>query len=142
MNIKRIFFFALALIGLAFSAYASTQAFTLSRSHLIGPPVCPVLLGIPACVIVLVSYVLITIAWGMALVEKKSDRAFNFFVFGFLPAFILALIGSAGEIFGVGKCPHTSAGTPKCYISFGFLIMLAIGWGALDFLKNRIKKAH
>lgn len=134
---KKILHTGLNVLGLGFSAFAAYEAFSLSMTHLGGPPVCPVLFGVPACIIVLVCYVLITAAWGMALAGKQNRNALMVFAAGFTPAFLLALVGSTGEIFHFMSCPHTPKGFPKCFISFGFLIVLALGWGASTFLKNR-----
>ncbi len=128
MKSKEYLSTGLGLLGLGFSAYAAYVAFSLSAIHLSGTPTCPVVFSIPACVIVLVCYLLITIAWGMALAKKQERWSQIIFVSGFIPAFVLALMGSTGEIFGFANCPATETGFPKCFISLAFLIALVVGW--------------
>ena len=138
MSLKNTSHIALNLLGLGFSAYASYEAFKLSASHLGSVDlICPVLLGIPACVIVLICYLLIALAWAMVLAGKQNHKALIVFSIGFTPAFLLALIGSAGEIFNFASCPHTPTGFPKCFISFWFLIALAIAWAVQGVLLRR-----
>jgi len=141
VSTKSVLYYILNLLGLLFSAYASYAAFSLSRLHLAGPAVCPELLGVPACLIVLVCYVLIAVAWALALVLEPKLGASICFATGFISAFILALLGSAGEILSFGKCPATEMGTPKCFISLGFLVILAIAWVMSMRLKSCIAKA-
>ncbi len=136
MRIRAVFLAGLNLLGLLLSVYATSQALALSRLHLSGPPVCPVLLGIPACLIVLLCYVLISISWGIALAGKQNRLALIVFLSGFTPAFLLAVYGSLGEIFGFAECPKTPNGFPKCFISFGFLIVLMGGWLYSSFLSS------
>ncbi len=131
----------LGLLGFGFSAYAAYVAFNLSVVHLGGTPTCPVVFDIPACMIVLVCYLLITIAWGM-LLAKIGRWPLIIFMIGFIPAFLLALMGSTGEIFDFVNCPATEAGFPKCFISLAFLIALAAGWVAIDFLMKDIRESN
>ncbi|MDA0967331.1 MAG: hypothetical protein O2970_10295 [Proteobacteria bacterium] len=137
MKAQKLSYTGLNVLGLGFSGYAAYEAFSLSALHLGGTPTCPVLFGIPACIIVLVCYILLTVAWGMALIGRKNKQAMIIFVSGFTPAFLLALIGSSGEVFGFASCPHTETGFPKCFISFGLLIGLALAWGLSMTLKIR-----
>lgn len=132
MKSKAFLSTGLGLLGLGFSAYAAYVAFSLSAIHLGGIPTCPVVLGIPACVIVLVCYLLITIAWGM-MMTRKGRWPLIIFMIGFIPAFLLALMGSAGEIFDFANCPATETGFPKCFISLAFLIALAVGWAVSSY---------
>ncbi len=132
MRQKELLSTGLGLLGFGFSVFAAYVAFSLSTIHLSGTLTCPVVFGIPACVIVLVCYLLITIAWGMVLANKQGNWPLIIFVVGFIPAFLLALMGSAGEIFGFANCPATETGFPKCFISLIFLMALAVGWVALN----------
>lgn len=119
----------LRLLGLGLSVFAVYTAFSLSVAHLNGISICPMVLGYPACVIVLICYFLITIAWGMALTKNIGHWPLVIFLIGFFPALLLALIGSTGEVFGFANCPVTENGFPKCFISLAFLIAMAVGWG-------------
>ncbi len=131
----KFLYIVLNLIGLILSSYVTIQVFNLSVQHLKGPPVCPVFLGIPLCIVVLISYKVMTVAWFIALLKKQNSSS-TLFIFGFTPASLFAVIGSTGEIFSMGQCPHTSTGIPKCYISFGVLIVLAFLWTGLIVLKK------
>ena len=137
MRSKEYLTTGLGLLGLGFSAFAAYVAFSLSAIHLGGTPTCPVVFDMPACVIVFICYVLITIAWAMMLANKPGRWAQIFFTIGFAPAFLLALIGSTGEIVGFVSCPATENGFPKCFISIMFLIALAAGWIALSVRKKK-----
>ncbi len=137
MRSKEFLYVGLGLLGLVFSAFAAYVAFSLSALHLDGTPTCPIVFDMPACVIVFVCYVLIIIAWGMALTKKQGYWTQIIFAVGFLPAFLLALIGSTGEILGFASCPATDTGFPKCFISLIFLIALALGWVVLSVSKER-----
>jgi hypothetical protein len=137
MRSKEFLSTGLGLLGLGFSAFAAYVAFSLSAIHLGGTPTCPVVFGIPACVIVLLCYVLITIAWGMMLAKKQGRWPLIIFTVGFVPAFLLALMGSTGEIFGFANCPATETGFPKCFISLAFLIALAVGWAVASSLRKK-----
>jgi hypothetical protein len=138
MSIKKPLYNGLNLLGLGFSIYASYTAYKLLVDHLkVIEPVCPVLFSIPACTIVLICYILITISWAMALAGKQNRQAMIIFYVGFIPAFLLALGGSIGEVLEITSCPHAKAGFPKCFISFGFLIGLIIAWIFSVDLRNR-----
>lgn len=114
------------LLGLAVSVYASYEAFTLSQSHLRQGAVCPEVFSVPLCIIVLVCYVLIVLSWILVLLKRKKRLlSFAIFIIGLTPAVLLAFIGSTGELFGFSNCPRTENGFPKCYFSFGLLILLA-----------------
>ena len=132
MRSKEFLNTSLGILGLGFSGFAAYVAFSLSAIHLGGTPTCPIFFDVPACVIVFVCYVLITIAWGMVLANKQGRWAQIFFTIGFVPVFLLALIGSTGEILGFASCPVTETGFPKCFISLIFLMALAVGWIALS----------
>ena len=140
MRSNEFFYVGLSLLGLGFSTFAAYVAYSLSALHLDGTPTYPVIFDMPACVIVFVCYVLITIAWGMALVKKQGRWSQIFFAAGLMPAFLLALIGATGEIFGFANCPATDTRFPKCFISLVFLIALALGWVVLSVSKERSLK--
>ena len=84
--------------------------------------VCPKLLGIPACYIILACFIIPFIVHVF-----KLNHAVYFGVTGL--AFVIALIASIMEITGLGECPKTASGTPMCYYSlliFTSLIVLKI----------------
>ena len=141
MRSKEFLNTSLGILGLGFSAFAAYVAFSLSEIHLGGTPTCPIIFDMPACVIVFVCYVLMTIAWGMCLANKEGKLPSIIFTTGFIPAFLLALIGSTGEFFGFVSCPATQTGFPKCFISLAFLIALVGGWIVLATRREKHNRA-
>jgi hypothetical protein len=130
-------------IGLGLSIAGGYGAFGISHLHLTTHQSCPLLGIIPACYIILMAYGLMTLGW-------IGRIPFDYFIFirryrnilfwvGLVPAFLLALMGSMGEVFGFANCPHTGSGFPKCFISFGFLIILVLMWPK-SLLENFVKK--
>ncbi len=83
---------------------------------------CPLLLRVPACYIVLVCGLLVTISHFKIL----NDRHSLYFI-GAGIAFLIALVASVLEISGFSLCPKTSNGIPMCYLSllvFSSLLIL------------------
>lgn len=125
-------------LGLTLSAYAAFVALSLTLKHFGGTTTCPVLLGIPACLAVLMCYILITGAW---ILSFKKNAPFNpslLFFMGFIPAFVLAIAGSIGEVFDLSSCPATETGYPKCFVSLGLLVYLVASWWLSIKLKNKL----
>ncbi len=84
--------------------------------------VCPKLLGIPACYIILACFVIPFITH----ILKWNNRIYFIFT-GF--AFAIALVASIMQFTGNGECPKTANGTPMCYYSlllFSSLILFKI----------------
>ena len=84
--------------------------------------VCPKLLGIPACYIILTCF---TIPFFTHISKGKNSIYFLFTGI----AFIIALVASIMQFTGLGECPKTGNGTPMCYYSlllFTILIFLKI----------------
>ncbi len=84
--------------------------------------VCPKLIGIPACYIILACFIIPFLVH----IFKKSNGVY--FAFTGL-AFTIALIASIMEITGLGECPKTASGMPMCYYSlllFTSLIVLKL----------------
>ena len=126
-NILKLIPFA----GLILSALGIYEAFKISHLHFTTTEFCPTLAILPACYIVLISYTLMTLGWVGVLTSKISflnrHKKWLFWV-GFTPAFLLAVTGTAGEIFGFVECPKTANNFPKCFISLAFVFMIAVGW--------------
>lgn len=121
----------LAFIGLGLSVYGGFEAFKISHLHFIAEAACPTISVIPACYVVLICYTLMALAWLSVLTNKASIVKRGFWI-GFTPAFILAVIGTSGEIFGFASCPKTAIGIPKCFFSLGFVTALGILWAYLS----------
>ena len=85
--------------------------------------ICPKLIGIPACYIILACFIIPLI------VHLFKGKNYIYFAFTGL-AFIIALTASVMEITGLGECPKTAGGTPMCYYSlllFSSLIDIKYG---------------
>jgi len=92
---------------------------SLSYTELIEKDVCPKMLGIPACYIVLVSF---TMAGIMHALKTPLSNYLYFAAIGFVLFF--ALKGTITELRGIPICPRTAGGTPMCFISLGLCISL------------------
>lgn len=72
--------------------------------------VCPKLLGVPACYIVLACFVI------PFLVHILKSKNYIYFAFvGF--AFVIALVATIMQFTGHAECPKTANRTPMCYYS-------------------------
>lgn len=100
LNAILIIVFAIGIFGASELVYSE---FTQSN-------ICPKLLGIPACYIILACFVIPFIVH----VFNRSNSIY-FGLTGF--AFVVALVASIMEITGLGECPKTANGTPMCYYS-------------------------
>lgn len=83
--------------------------------------ICPKIIGIPACYIVMFCFV------GGLVSQLFSNSKFkhSFFIFIGL-VFGIALTGTIGELTGLAKCPRTSGGIPMCFISLGICTSLLV----------------
>jgi len=79
---------------------------------------CPTIVGIPACYIVLTCFI-------VGLVSHALRRYSIYFVFIGIVA-IIAVIGTVGDLTGVMKCPRTDSGIPMCYISLTICTTLLV----------------
>jgi len=115
---SRLLFYTIIVI-LLFSIYGS---FSLSIADFNTKNVCPKLLGIPACYIVLLFFVLILLSH---IFQSYMGTRLWYYVFLTVPL-LLALSGTITELSGKVICPRTSGGTPMCYISLGICMLLLI----------------
>ncbi len=115
---KQILFIVIVII-LLFSIYGS---FNLSMVDFHKKNICPKVLGIPACYIVLLFFIL-----GLAGHVFKEYLGRDLWYYGFIAVpFLLALGGSLTELSGKVICPRTPDGTPMCFISLGICTTLLI----------------
>ena len=102
---------------LLFVIYGS---FMLSRKDFRQKDVCPKIIGIPACYIVLILFV-------GALIVHALNFEIPYLYYGFLAVpFLLAFTGTLTELSGKVICPRTPNGTPMCFISLGFCTVLIV----------------
>jgi len=85
---------------------------------------CPKLFGIPACYVVLVSFLLVLP--GLLLRGRRIRRVF--YATGAISGFLIAVWFSANQLLDLKQCPKWF-GLPLCYVSlltFGALVLLWI----------------
>ena len=90
------------------------------KEYLIGN-ICPKLLGIPACYIILTCFLLALISH----IGYLKDQ-WKIYWIGILTALSLATYGTLGELFNFAECPKTDGGIPMCFISFAIFSSLAL----------------
>lgn len=119
----------IAIIVISF--FAINGAVNLSIKDYQQTNICPKLLGIPACYVVLVCFLFILVPH----IKRVYRR--NLWYFGVLAIpLLLALSGTLSELSGKVVCPRTAGGIPMCYISLGIclsLLLLKLG----EMLTNR-----
>ena len=123
---KRILFYGIIVI-LLFTIYGS---FNLSLTDFQKKDVCPKVLGIPACYLVFLFFVLTFIAHTF-----KGAIASDWWYYGFMAVpFLLALSGTLTELSGKVICPRTPGGTPMCFISLAFCTGLLV----MKFIEHKV----
>ncbi len=105
---------ALALLGFA-------GTISLVQNELASGNICPQLAGIPACYLIFGCFALVLISHSGIF----KDRSLFFFT-GAGIAWIMATVGTSGEIFGWMECPKTEGGIPMCYLSLAIFSSLLI----------------
>jgi hypothetical protein len=85
-----------------------------------GEAPCPDITGIPICYLVSVGYFLMLISQ----LFSKSKAASKLFCFGWGLVFLIALIGVVFEVTIGGVCPVSTQGTPLCYLSLIFSLLI------------------
>ncbi|HFA50688.1 MAG TPA: hypothetical protein ENJ95_16900 [Bacteroidetes bacterium] len=96
-------------------------AFGLVRNEYLKGNICPKTIGIPACYIIFACLIFILISETGFL----KDNSKLFFI-GAGIAWLMAVTGTVGQIFGWIECPKTGGGFPMCYISFAMFSSLII----------------
>ena len=104
---------------LLFSIY---RAFGISMMDFKNKNVCPKLLGIPACYLVLSFFAVALLTHTL---RHKSVAAMLYYILITIPL-LMALNGTVTELSGTVICPRTSGGTPMCYISLALCTTLLI----------------
>ncbi len=102
--------FAIGIVGAGLLVYEEVTHYNI----------CPKLLGLPACYIILACFVIPFLT--------HLFKLSNYLYFAFTGlAFFIALTASIMQFTGYGECPKTASGTPMCYYSllmFSSLILL------------------
>lgn len=81
--------------------------------------ICPKLLLIPACYIILACFV-------TALIVHLSDKLHRVYFVATGIAFSIAVYASVTQLFGITECPKTGNDIPMCYISLGIFTTLIV----------------
>lgn len=102
----------LFIIGISGAGWLVSKEF--SQAH-----TCPYLLGIPACIVILVCFLIPLIVHLL----KRYNEIYFFFT-GI--AAVIAVTASLLQLTGNGDCPKTNGGTPMCYYSFLLFASLII----------------
>ncbi len=114
---KNLLYWLIILIA-GFAVYGS---FGLSMNDWEIGNICPKILGIPACYIVLVCFVAALLTHFLP--HSKSNWIYFFFV-GIVT--LIASTGTIGELTGMAKCPRTNGGIPMCFISLAICLSLLV----------------
>jgi len=84
--------------------------------------VCPQILGIPACYIIMACLLI-------PLIVHVFDLSYKIYFAGTGLALLIAAYGTIGNFIGFAECPKTNGGIPMCYISFLlFFILIILKW--------------
>jgi hypothetical protein len=116
----------LYLIIILIAGFAVYGSFILSMDDWDVGNICPKILDIPACYIVLTCF---TIAFISHLYPTPNSKWAFFFFVGIVT--LIASTGTIGELTGTAKCPTTAGGTPMCFISLSICLSLLISKFAL-----------
>ncbi len=116
--LKKVISFIIYFL-LIFGVYGAGK---LSYNEILHHNICPKLIGIPACFIIFLCFLI------PLLIHFLKKRKVLYFVFTGI-AFTIALVGTIGQMTDNIQCPKKDDGTPMCYISlaiFTTLILLKI----------------
>ena len=128
---KNIFYWLIILVA-GFAVYGSSGL--VMNEWEVGN-ICPKILGIPACYIVLFCFLGALLAH---LFSFPKEKYIYFILIGTVT--LIASTGTIGELTGTAKCPRTDGGTPMCFISLAIcltLLTLKFGW-----LRMRMDMKH
>jgi hypothetical protein len=109
------------LVALVFS-FGIYGAGRLVYKEYIIKQVCPQILGIPACYIIMACLII-------PLIAHIFNLRNNIYFAGTGIALTIATYGSISQLIGIADCPRTTNGMPMCYISFLiFLTLVVLKW--------------
>lgn len=111
-----VLFSLLVWTVLLFGLYGAGQ---LSWANFQSPEgICPKLLGLPACYVILSCLLL---AAGSHLLAYNPTY---WLATGFAAS--IAVVGTVGELSGTLSCPRTGSGTPMCFLSLAMFASLMV----------------
>ncbi len=115
--IQQIFYIAIWIIILM----GLSGTIPLAQNEFVTGNVCPKMVGIPACYIIL-SCLLFAIVSHSNLFKDKN----RLYYLGVVIALAIATFGSVGNLLGYIECPKNDHGIPMCYLSFLLFFSLLI----------------
>ena len=121
---KKILYILIILI-FAFGIYGASD---LVIGEINQGNVCPKILGIPACYIIMACFVI------PLLIHVANKLTSWYFTFTSL-AFSIAAFASYYQYNGLAECPKAANGTPMCYYSLAIFTSLIV----LRMIYNRLK---
>lgn len=113
---------AARFVLLALAGFGTVAGGRLSVEHMKHGEVCPMLGPLPACIIVFLGYLLIV----LAAVFLKHSAAKKLFYIGWVPVFLLALMGVILELTKGQVCPPGAFGIPQCFFSLS-MVLICLG---------------
>lgn len=112
-------FISILIWGLAiFGTYGT---FGLVGQEIANGNICPKILGIPACYIILASFIMVLLSHSTLLKDN-----YWLYAIGAGIAWSIAATGTIGQLMGSIECPKTTGGTPMCYLSLAFFTTLLL----------------
>ena len=115
--ISKIFSVVIWIVAL----FGINGTFGLVREEFTSEDICPKIVGIPACNIILTCLILIVISQSNLLKDKN-----RLFFIGAGVAATIALVGTIGQLMGWLECPKTEGGIPMCFLSWGLFASLLL----------------
>lgn len=116
-------------IILMLSLFLLWSVVKLAYSEWIKNDICPRIIGVPACYIILLCAILVFFSH-INVFGKKG--LLLYFISAGIP-WLIALVGTIQQMSQQIECPKTSTGTPMCYLSFAFFSALIL----LKIIENR-----
>jgi len=110
----KCYMFILSFIGFLFSIY-------LIINQILNPPYCPLLLGVPACFVVMLSYGFIILS--LIIEQKEITRIIQ--IICILCGIVVGLYFSIRQILCVELCPQIFE-IPLCYASLFLFIIIGL----------------
>jgi len=110
---------ALYILIIAILVFAIYGSFGLVMNEWEVGNICPKILGIPACYIVLACFSIAL--FGHFIPQYNGNWLFFLFV-GVVT--LIASTGTIGELTETARCPRTAGGTPMCFISLTICLSL------------------
>lgn len=122
----------LSLLIWVVALFGLNGTLALARREFASGHICPKIIGIPACYIILACLLLILLSQTQLLKDK-----YRLYYLGVGLALAIATFGTVGNYLGYLSCPQTDSGTPLCYLSFALFASLLV----LRLINSRVSKA-